>query len=170
MSNLRVVGYCRVSTQEQGNNGGGLTAQRDAIERMAASRGWQPVAVMEDVGVSGAIYPPSEVHMKRSQTLPPRVMTSGTSAVATVDSPIVGGARKWAMTGWATTRERWRRTAAYAITMLSVSVLLSAMSPRALAADADPLCDPSRPAIVYRPDAAPQFGRGRTTLVPCPDA
>src|SRR5262249_17510379 len=111
--------------------------------------------------------PPSEVHMKRFQAMQRRVTTSGASAVAAADSPIVGGARKWAMIGWATKRERWYRGAARAVTMLSLSPFLSVMSPRALAADAGPPCDPSRPAIVYRPGVAPQFGRGRTTLVPC---
>src|SRR5262245_37913428 len=113
-------------------------------------------------------YPPSEVHMKRFQAMQPRVTTSGASAVAAADSPIVGGARKWAMIGWATKRERWYRGVARAVTMLSLSPFLSVMSPRSLAADAGPPCDPSRPAIVYRPGVAPQFGRGRTTLVPCP--
>jgi hypothetical protein len=39
------------------------------------------------------------------------------------------------MNGWATTR--WKRAVACPITMLSVSVLLAAMAPRALAAGTD---------------------------------
>jgi hypothetical protein len=100
--------------------------------------------------------------MKRFRALPPLVMTSGASAVARADSPLVGGARQRAME-----RERWKRAVACALTMLSVSPLLSAMSRRALAADTGPLCDPSRSAIVYRPGMGPEFARDRTTLVPC---
>jgi hypothetical protein len=105
--------------------------------------------------------------VKRFQALPPLVMTRSASAVAMADSPIVVGARTRAMNGWATKHEQLKRTAACAITMLSVSVLLAAMAPRALAAGTGPLCDPSRPAIVYRPGIGPEFARDRTPLVPC---
>jgi DNA invertase Pin-like site-specific DNA recombinase len=45
----RVVGYIRVSTDEQGSNGGGMAAQRDAIQAEAKTRGWQVVEVYSDV-------------------------------------------------------------------------------------------------------------------------
>lgn len=45
---MRVVGYIRVSTTEQRDEGGGLAAQRAAIEREAAHRGWELVGVRED--------------------------------------------------------------------------------------------------------------------------
>lgn len=44
------VGYCRVSTSDQGN---GLAAQRDAIERWASVHGVEIVAWFLDEGVSG---------------------------------------------------------------------------------------------------------------------
>jgi len=47
--------YRRVSTDEQAASGLGLEAQYDACERHAASRGWHPVAVFTDAGVSGSI-------------------------------------------------------------------------------------------------------------------
>jgi len=47
-----VVGYVRVSTDAQGENGAGLEAQRQAITAEAARRGWTLVQVYEDV-VSG---------------------------------------------------------------------------------------------------------------------
>ncbi len=47
--------YRRVSTDEQAASGLGLEAQYDACERHAAARGWHPVAVFTDAGVSGSI-------------------------------------------------------------------------------------------------------------------
>jgi DNA invertase Pin-like site-specific DNA recombinase len=44
-----VVGYVRVSTDEQGSNGAGLEAQRAAIEAECARRGWTLVRIEEDV-------------------------------------------------------------------------------------------------------------------------
>ncbi len=44
-----VLGYVRVSTAEQGDDGAGLKAQRRAIEADAERRGWVLVDVIEDV-------------------------------------------------------------------------------------------------------------------------
>lgn len=44
-----VLGYVRVSTAEQGDDGAGLEAQRKAIEADAERRGWVLVDVVEDV-------------------------------------------------------------------------------------------------------------------------
>lgn len=49
----RVVGYVRVSTDEQGESGLGLEAQREVIESACESRGLQLVEVIEDSGFSG---------------------------------------------------------------------------------------------------------------------
>lgn len=48
----RVVGYIRVSTDEQSASGAGLDAQKHAIRAEAARRGWDLVAVYEDRGAS----------------------------------------------------------------------------------------------------------------------
>ena len=46
--------YRRVSTDEQAASGLGLEAQYDTCEKHAAARGWSPVAVFTDSGVSGS--------------------------------------------------------------------------------------------------------------------
>ena len=48
-----VVGYTRVSTEEQSRNGTSLEAQREAIAAECRRRGWKLVEVREDAGFSG---------------------------------------------------------------------------------------------------------------------
>src|SRR3954462_3559796 len=48
----RVIGYVRVSTEEQGVSGAGLAAQRQAVLSECQRRGWQVVEVIEDRGYS----------------------------------------------------------------------------------------------------------------------
>ena len=49
---MRVIGYVRVSTEEQAMSGAGLEAQRAAIAREARRRGWELVETIEDRGYS----------------------------------------------------------------------------------------------------------------------
>src|SRR5664280_396338 len=49
---MQVIGYVRVSTDEQQRSGAGLAAQRAAIEAECERRGWQLVEVVEDAGYS----------------------------------------------------------------------------------------------------------------------
>lgn len=49
----RVIGYIRVSTEEQADSRAGLEAQRAAILAEAERRGWKLVEVIEDAGYSG---------------------------------------------------------------------------------------------------------------------
>src|SRR5689334_21340199 len=52
-SGEKVVGYVRVSTDEQAKSGAGLQAQRDAITDECRRRGWELVKIYEDAGASG---------------------------------------------------------------------------------------------------------------------
>jgi DNA invertase Pin-like site-specific DNA recombinase len=47
---MRVLGYVRVSTDEQTNSGAGLEAQRQAILSECNRRGWHLVQMIEDAG------------------------------------------------------------------------------------------------------------------------
>jgi DNA invertase Pin-like site-specific DNA recombinase len=49
---MRVIGYLRVSTDEQALSGAGLEAQRAAIAVECRRRGWQLVETLEDAGYS----------------------------------------------------------------------------------------------------------------------
>ncbi len=49
---MRVLGYVRVSTDEQSNSGAGLEAQRGAILAECERRGWDLVELIEDAGYS----------------------------------------------------------------------------------------------------------------------
>ena len=49
----KVVGYVRVSTAEQSNNGHGLDAQETAIRREVERRGWVLVGIERDAGMTG---------------------------------------------------------------------------------------------------------------------
>ena len=52
---VRALGYIRVSTATQVQDGAGLDIQRAAIEKLAKQQGWQLVGVIEDGGVTGKI-------------------------------------------------------------------------------------------------------------------
>jgi DNA invertase Pin-like site-specific DNA recombinase len=49
---MQVLGYVRVSTDDQSDSGAGLEAQRRAIAAECKRRGWQLVDVIEDAGFS----------------------------------------------------------------------------------------------------------------------
>jgi DNA invertase Pin-like site-specific DNA recombinase len=49
---MRVIGYVRVSTEEQAMSGAGLEAQRRAIAAECKRHGWELVETIEDAGYS----------------------------------------------------------------------------------------------------------------------
>jgi DNA invertase Pin-like site-specific DNA recombinase len=49
---MRVLGYVRVSTEEQQRSGAGLKAQRKAIADECKRRGWHLIEIIEDAGYS----------------------------------------------------------------------------------------------------------------------
>lgn len=61
----RVIGYVRVSTDEQGSSGAGLEAQREAIAAEYERRGWTLVRVEEDI-VSGKTPPKRRFGLQRA--------------------------------------------------------------------------------------------------------
>lgn len=75
-----VVGYCRVSTDEQARSGLGLAAQRERISREAERRGW-PVQWATDEG-----YSAKDLHRPAIQTtLAALADTGGVLMVAKLD-------------------------------------------------------------------------------------
>lgn len=50
---MRVLGYARVSSEEQAESGAGLAAQRRAIRDACAARGYELVEIVQDAGWSG---------------------------------------------------------------------------------------------------------------------
>jgi DNA invertase Pin-like site-specific DNA recombinase len=65
---MRVIGYVRVSTDEQERSGLGVEAQTEAILSECATRGWE-VELMSDLGASGKHVNPNlrqALHLLRS--------------------------------------------------------------------------------------------------------
>jgi hypothetical protein len=54
---MRMIGYARVSTEDQADSGLGLEAQHQVIAAAAVARGWELAGVVEDAGVSGSVAP-----------------------------------------------------------------------------------------------------------------
>lgn len=65
----RVVGYLRVSTDEQAESGLGLAAQRTAVEAACAAKGWTVAEWAVDEGVSGSVAPGDRRAMARALRL-----------------------------------------------------------------------------------------------------
>ncbi len=74
-----VVGYLRVSTQEQADSGLGLAAQRTAISAIATARGWSVLWCIDE-GVSGSVAPEDRPGMREALAL----LASGEAAALVV--------------------------------------------------------------------------------------
>ena len=53
----RFVGYIRVSSREQAENGLSLVAQRDRLRAWAVAHGYELVRIERDSGISGTVAP-----------------------------------------------------------------------------------------------------------------
>src|ERR1700704_1474864 len=65
----KVLGYVRVSTEEQASKGHGLDAQERAIRSFAESQGFELIGVERDSGVSGAKKPSERDGFRRALQL-----------------------------------------------------------------------------------------------------
>ena len=65
----RLVGYCRVSTEEQAREGVSLDAQAERLEAFAAAHEYELVALEADAGVSGKVAPTDRPGMARALAL-----------------------------------------------------------------------------------------------------
>jgi len=54
---VKLLGYCRVSTEDQRANGVSLEAQRERLTAYAKAHGLELVGVEEDAGISGGTAP-----------------------------------------------------------------------------------------------------------------
>jgi DNA invertase Pin-like site-specific DNA recombinase len=59
---VEVLGYVRVSTDEQGDSGNGLEAQRMAISAKAAARGWAIIGWYQDVASGKSLRRRPQLH------------------------------------------------------------------------------------------------------------
>jgi len=123
-SQLRAVGYTRVSTDDQANSGAGLAAQTQAITSECAGRGWELLEVCEDAGVSGK-------SMKRRPGL-----LSALSLVETGEAGVLVVAKldrlSRSLIGFATLMEQSRRQG-WALVALDLGVDTSAPSGKLVA-------------------------------------
>jgi site-specific DNA recombinase len=58
-SATRMIGYCRVSTDEQAEHGVSLAAQRRKIRAQCEAQGYELLTILSDEGISGTV-PPSQ--------------------------------------------------------------------------------------------------------------
>ena len=63
---VRLVGYCRVSTEEQAREGVSLDAQRERLAAYATALGHELVAVEVDAGISGKVKPEQRPGLARA--------------------------------------------------------------------------------------------------------
>ena len=81
----RLIGYCRVSSDEQARNGVSLADQAERIEAHAKANGYQLVRIESDRGVSGYKAPEKRPAMKRALAAVKAGEADGIVAIATND-------------------------------------------------------------------------------------
>jgi hypothetical protein len=78
---MHVIGYRRVSTEEQARNGHGLDAQRQTVEEHAARKGWT-AEWKEDEGATGSRINPGlreALDLLRTKRMPMKGWKQGSS-------------------------------------------------------------------------------------------
>lgn len=68
-STIRMVGYCRVSTDEQAEHGVSLATQRRKIRAQCEAQGYELLTVVSDEGISGTVSPSDRPALSGALTL-----------------------------------------------------------------------------------------------------
>jgi hypothetical protein len=89
---VRLVGYARVSTEDQAREGVSLEAQRERLAAYATAHGLELVGIETDAGISGKVPPaqrPRPIRFERLTLMPPALPgeRSPTSRIALDGQP-----------------------------------------------------------------------------------
>lgn len=82
---MNAVGYARVSTEEQGEDGAGMAAQVKAIREAVAMRGWTPLMTYTDVATGSNMDRPGLIEALTAVASPMRARAETVLVVSKLD-------------------------------------------------------------------------------------